>query len=277
MKNILIISSSPRKKGNSQILCEQFKKGAEAKGHQVEIVRIMEQNIGFCRACDGCMRNGGTCVLKDDMAEILEMFQKADVLVLATPVYFFGISAQMKTFIDRTYPIWQHLGKKEVYYIISAGLGEDIIERSLGDLDGFVEHLEEYKIAGKIYAANVMDAGLVRNQSVFKKAYDMGYSVQNAGFRGFFVFYVCYLCCRHTLFTCACPVFCAGTADSCKDGACNIMPYTENSTWKSCQWIGYKVSCCQRNCQSAVLHAHFNSYSCCPCIFYMENFCCKKS
>ena len=107
MKNILIISSSPRKKGNSQILCEQFKKGAEAKGHQVKIVRIMEQNIGFCRACDGCMRNGGTCVLKDDMAEILKMFQKADVLVLATPVYFYGISAQMKTFIDRTYPIWQ--------------------------------------------------------------------------------------------------------------------------------------------------------------------------
>lgn len=157
MKNILIISSSPRKKGNSQILCEQFKKGAEAKGHQVKIVRIMEQNIGFCRACDGCMRNGGTCVLKDDMAEILKMFQKADVLVLATPVYFYGISAQMKTFIDRTYPIWQHLGKKEVYYIISAGLGEDIIERSLGDLNGFVEHLEEYRIAGKIYAAKTLD------------------------------------------------------------------------------------------------------------------------
>ena len=143
----------------------------------MKIVRIMEQNIGFCRACDGCMRNGGTCVLKDDMAEIIKMFQKADVLVLATPVYFYGISAQMKTFIDRTYPIWQHLGKKEVYYIISAGLGEDIIERSLGDLNGFVEHLEEYRIAGKIYATNVMDAGLVKNQSVFKEAYDMGYSI----------------------------------------------------------------------------------------------------
>ena len=103
--------------------------------------------------------------------------QKADVLVLATPVYFYGISAQMKTFIDRTYPIWQHLGKKEVYYIISAGLGEDIIERSLGDLNGFVEHLEEYKISGKIYAATVMDAGLVKNQSVFQKAYDMGYAI----------------------------------------------------------------------------------------------------
>ena len=61
------------------------------------------------------MRNGGTCVLKDEMAEILGMFRTADVLVLATPAYFYGISAQMKTFIDRTYPIWQHLGKKEVF------------------------------------------------------------------------------------------------------------------------------------------------------------------
>ena len=145
MKNVLIISSSPRKKGNSQLLCEQFKKGAEEKGHQVKIVRIMEQNIGFCRACDGCMRNGGTCVLQDDMAEILKMFQKADVLVLATPVYFYGISAQMKTVIDRTYPIWQHLGR-----------------------------IQDCR---KIYAANVMEAGLVKNQRVFQTAYDMGCSV----------------------------------------------------------------------------------------------------
>ena len=174
MKNILIISSSPRKNGNSQMLCEQFKRGAEEKGHMVTLVRLMEKIIGFCRACDGCMRNGGTCVLNDDMAEILKLFQEADVIVLATPVYFYGISAQMKTFIDRTYPIWQHLGKKEVYYIISAGLGEDIIERSLGDLDGFVEHLEEYRIAGRIYATNVMEAGLVKNLDVFEKAYQMG-------------------------------------------------------------------------------------------------------
>ena len=174
MKNILIISSSPRKNGNSQMLCEQFKRGAEEKGHMVTLVRLMEKKIGFCRACDGCMRNDGTCVLNDDMAEILKLFQEADVIVLATPVYFYGISAQMKTFIDRTYPIWQHLGKKEVYYIISAGLGEDIIERSLGDLDGFVEHLEEYRIAGRIYATDVMEAGLVKNLNVFEKAYQMG-------------------------------------------------------------------------------------------------------
>ena len=115
-------------------------------------------------------------MLKDDMAGLRELFRKADVLVLATPVYFYGISAQMKTFIDRMYPIWQHLGKKEVYYIVSAGLGKDIMDRSLGDLDGFVEHLEEYTIAGRLYATNVMDAGMVKDKDIFNEAYEMGYN-----------------------------------------------------------------------------------------------------
>ena len=177
MKNILIISSSPRKAGNTQMLCEQFKKGAEEKGHNVNLIRIMDKNIGYCHACDTCMGNGGVCVLKDDMQHILELFQKADIIVLATPVYFHGVSAQMKTFIDRTYPIWEHFGKKEVYYIVSAALGFNIIEKSLSDLDGFVEHFEEYKISGRIYAANVMDAGLVKNQAVFDQAYNMAYAI----------------------------------------------------------------------------------------------------
>lgn len=177
MKKILIISSSPRKNGNSQALCEEFARGADEAGNQVQVVRLMEKKIGFCYACDGCMRNGGTCVQKDDMAEILRLFQEADVLVLATPIYFYGITAQMKTFIDRTYPIWQNLGEKEVYYIISAGLGKDIIERSLGDLDGFVEHLDKYDIKGRIYATEVMDAGLVKETSFMNDAYCMGKSV----------------------------------------------------------------------------------------------------
>ena len=92
------------------------------------------------------------------------------------------INIVMPKLLGMDFVFWQRqwkriCHKKEVYYIISAGLGEDIIERSLGDLNGFVEHLEEYKISGKIYAANVMDAGLVKNQSVFQKAYDMGYAI----------------------------------------------------------------------------------------------------
>lgn len=177
MKNVLIISASPRKNGNSQVLCEQFAKGAKAQGHNVELIRFMDKNIGFCRACDACMKNGGRCILNDDMTEILNLFQKADVLVLATPVYFYGISAQMKTFIDRTYPIWQHLGSKEVYYIVSAGLGTDIIEKSLGDLNGFVEHFDHYEIKGRLYAPNVMEAGKIKNQPIMNEAYEMGKNI----------------------------------------------------------------------------------------------------
>ena len=117
------------------------------------------------------MKNGGFCVQRDDIGDILKAYQQADILVLATPVYFYGISAQMKTFIDRTYPIWQNLGHKDVYYIISAGLEEDIIKRSLGDLDGFVEHLDDSK-------ANVMDAGLVKEEKdLLERAYEMGKSI----------------------------------------------------------------------------------------------------
>lgn len=177
MKNVLIISSSPRKRGNSQLLCEEFKRGAEESGNSVTLVRLSEKKIGYCRACDSCMKNNGVCTLNDDMADVLESFKKADVLVLATPVYFYGICAQMKTFIDRTYPIWQHLGEKEVYYIISAGLGEDIIKLSLGDLNGFVEHLEKQEIKGRIYASNVMDAGGVTETSLMNAAYEMGRAV----------------------------------------------------------------------------------------------------
>lgn len=177
MKHIVILSGSPRKNGNTNLLCRQFQQGAEEAGHNVRFIPLAEKRIGFCRACDVCMRNGGACIQKDDMEDILCAFQQADVVVLATPVYFYGVSTQMKACIDRTYPIWQHLGRKEVYYIVSAGLGEDIIARSLGDLDGFVEHFEQYEIKGRLYAPNVMEAGAVRTQPVMEAAYQAGLHV----------------------------------------------------------------------------------------------------
>ena len=177
-KKVLILSASPRRKGNSQILCDKFAEGAKSTGHQVKMIRLSDKKINFCKACDACMKNGGVCIQRDDMGDILQAYQQADILVLATPVYFYGISAQMKAFIDRTYPIWQNLGHKDVYYIISAGLGEDIINRSLGDLDGFVEHLDDSKVKGRIYATNVMDAGLVKEQEdLLERAYEMGKSI----------------------------------------------------------------------------------------------------
>lgn len=82
---------------------------------------------------------------------MLLLTKKLNVMASFYPMYDFAV----KVGGDCLMLIWQHFGKKEVYYIISAGLGEDIIERSLGDMDGFVEHLEEYRIAGKNYRTHI--------------------------------------------------------------------------------------------------------------------------
>ena len=116
MKNVLIISSSPRKGGNSDLLCDEFFRGAEDAGNQVEKIFIRDKKIGYCNACYACGKTG-KCVIKDDMAEILEKMHWADVIVMASPVYFYSIDAQMKALIDRTLAQWTKLKNKEFYYI----------------------------------------------------------------------------------------------------------------------------------------------------------------
>ncbi len=91
-KRVLILSSSPRKGGNSDTLCDQFMKGATEAKHQVDIVRLAEKNINYCTGCYACARTG-RCSQKDDMADILDRMMAADVIVMATPVYFYTMCA----------------------------------------------------------------------------------------------------------------------------------------------------------------------------------------
>lgn len=108
-KKILIVSSSPRKGGNSDLLCDEFMKGARGAGHDVEKIRLAEKRIGYCRGCGVC-HDAHACLQKDDMAELLDKLLEADVIVLATPVYFYTLCGQMKTFIDRTVPRYRISG-----------------------------------------------------------------------------------------------------------------------------------------------------------------------
>ncbi len=98
MKKILIISSSPRKGGNSDLLCDRFADGAKDSGHTVEKVFLADMNIRYCHGCGACNATH-KCVQKDDMALILDKMVNADVIVLATPVYFYSMNGQMKTFM----------------------------------------------------------------------------------------------------------------------------------------------------------------------------------
>lgn len=102
-KNILLLAGSSRKDGNSDILCDQFIMGAEEAGHYTEKVYIKDYKINYCIACYACKRNSGICIHKDDMVEITQKMIAADVIVLATPVYFYSMDAQLKALIDRCY------------------------------------------------------------------------------------------------------------------------------------------------------------------------------
>ena len=144
-KKVLILSASPRKGGNSDLLCDQFAKGAEEAGHQVEKVRVQEKKIAPCLACYGC-RNTGVCVQKDDMAGILDKLVKADVLVLATPVYFYSMDGQLKTLIDRTLPRYTEIRDKEVYFIATAAAGRGAMERTMDAMRGFTDCLIDIRI-----------------------------------------------------------------------------------------------------------------------------------
>lgn len=130
-KRVLIISSSPRKGGNSDTLCDQFMKGAEEAGNQVYKIRLAEMKIDYCSACYACKKTGH-CVKQDDMAQVVDKMRNADVIVLATPVYFYTMCAQMKTMIDRTLGGAQQSGleNKEFYLIATAADGKSAMERT---------------------------------------------------------------------------------------------------------------------------------------------------
>ena len=118
MKNVLIISSSPRRGGNSETLCNEFYEGAIEAGHNAEVVCLREKNINYCKGCYVC-RKRGKCAQDDDMLPLLEKVKKADVLVLATPVYFYSMCAQLKTFIDRLFYVYRDV-HADIYMIITA-------------------------------------------------------------------------------------------------------------------------------------------------------------
>jgi multimeric flavodoxin WrbA len=104
MKNILILQSSPRANGNTAWMAEEYKKAAEAAGHQVTLVNVARKKIAGCLACEYCHNKGnGACVQKDDMQELLPLLAEAEVLVLATPIYYFTFNSQMQSAIHRIY------------------------------------------------------------------------------------------------------------------------------------------------------------------------------
>ena len=178
MKKVLILEGSPRPKGNSAILSDEFARGAEEAGCTVEKVRISGKKIAGCLGCNACYRNGGACVQKDNMAEVREKMLAADVIVLASPIYFYSMTAQMKAAIDRTYAFYQQLEGKTFYFIITCAAPDAAFtETMLASLRGFTCCVPNAKEGGAVLGIGAMDAGDIRSSAAMAEAYQLGRGV----------------------------------------------------------------------------------------------------
>ena len=175
-KKVLIISSSPRKDGNSDVLCNEFLKGAIDAGHQAEKIFLKDKKINFCAGCGYCAENDYQgCAQKDDMNEILDKMFDADTIVFATPIYFYAISGQMKTFIDRVCGKYTHLNNKEFYYILTAAdTNQGAVQFALGEFKGLMACLNNPVEKAYLFAGGVWKKGEIHNTAYPKQAYDMG-------------------------------------------------------------------------------------------------------
>lgn len=177
-KHVLILSGSPRKGGNSDLLCDEFLRGAQEAGNQVEKIFLRSRKIAPCNACYFCKRSGGQCAIRDDMAEVLDKMQAADVIVMASPVYFYSIDAQMKAVIDRSVARWTDIPNKEFYYIMTAAEdSEDVMDCTLECFRGFARCLNGAREMGVIYGKGVYEAGSIQGTPAMKEAYEMGRQV----------------------------------------------------------------------------------------------------
>lgn len=169
---VLVIHGSPRHQGNSDLLCDALIQGAKESGHDVEKIWLGNKNIHFCRACYACFQTG-RCVQKDDMQEILEKIQEADVLVLASPTYFLTMSGQMKVMIDRLLPKWQDLGGKGAYVIVTGHDGKEGLKHVGEDLKLILENLGCH-CKKVLYGSHVWQKGEVLDTPAIKEAYEIG-------------------------------------------------------------------------------------------------------
>lgn len=176
MSKVLIITTSLRAKSNSDILADQVAKGARDAGHEVEIISLKGKKIGFCKGCLAC-QNTMECVIKDDAIEIAEKVKEADTIVFATPIYYYEMSGQMKTLLDRLNPLYPSDYKfRSIYMLATAAEDEDYVcEKAVSGLNGWVDCFEKSEFKGTLFCGGITDMGeAAGKEEKLKAAYDFG-------------------------------------------------------------------------------------------------------
>ncbi len=177
-KKVLIISSSLRKGGNSEMLAKEFEKGALKADNKVEIVSLRDKSIGFCRGCLACLKLG-KCVIGDAAVEIAEKIKSADVLVFATPVYYYSVSGQLKTMLDRANPLYDSDYRFTDVYLLAAAAEDEktTVEGAEKAVQGWVDCFERARLAGVVFAGGVNDVGDIAGHKGLTEAYEAGKNV----------------------------------------------------------------------------------------------------
>lgn len=174
-KNVLIISTSLRKNSNSDSLANAFFQGAKDSGNKVEKINLSDKTIGFCKGCLACQKTQ-KCVIQDDANSISKKMLNADVLVFATPIYYYEMSGQMKTLLDRANPLFSaDYAFRDIYFLSTAADNEDGVDaRAVNGLEGWIECFPKARLAGTVFAGGVNGAGEIKEHSALQKAYEMG-------------------------------------------------------------------------------------------------------
>lgn len=174
-KKVLVISTSLRKGGNSETLADEFIRGAKESGNEVEKISLVGKSIAFCRGCLACLK-AGHCVISDDAVEIARKMGEADIIVFATPIYYYEMCGQMKTLLDRANSLFgSDYHFRDIYMLSTAAEDEESApQRAENGLQGWIECLPKANLAGTVFAGGVDAMGAITGHTALKKAYEMG-------------------------------------------------------------------------------------------------------
>ncbi len=179
MKKITVISTSLRQGSNSDMLADSFVEGAKAAGNNVRKISLSGKEIQFCKGCLACQKLG-RCVIADDVNAIMAEVIDSEVVVWATPIYYYEMSGQMKTLIDRMnamYPLDYKF--RDVYLLATAAEDEESTpKRAVQGLEGWIECYPESRLAGTIFCGGVNNMREIEGNPKLKAAYDLGHSIR---------------------------------------------------------------------------------------------------
>ena len=134
---ITVLDGSPRKK-NTTFMVDAFVKGAEEAGHKVEVVQVGKMKINGCLGCEYCHGKGeGQCIQEDDMAKVIPAYQDCDMIVFASPIYYFGMSAQIEAAIQRVYSIMKPPKATKAALLLSS-MSPGVYDGAIGQYKGIL-------------------------------------------------------------------------------------------------------------------------------------------